>query len=299
MAVLDNEGKCCDAVLRRIEAELGVGRQNVRKPEALGDPAPIDLACEIGGQLFAFEHTRIEPFVGFIQMNQEASWRVAPIQHAISDRVPAGEIWQLMLPLGALDNLRGDQLRRAQGAIVEWILSTAAILPLTSYSSYPRPLIWTRLPNVPFEVRLDRWRSLIGRSYLQICHLAEAAKSEPSRTARLLRLREKKLPNLRDWGLRGARTVLILEDNDMFSTNEALVFDTLKAVRHEFEFWPDQIYMVGTFLDEYWPIWLLWDGARDYYSLEDSDQCRTVSCDPKALDDAPAGIASVRSSRRV
>jgi hypothetical protein len=84
----------------------------------------------------------------------------------------------------------------------------------------------------------------------------------------------------------------------MFSTNEALVFDTLAAVRHEFEFWPDQIYMVGTFLDDYWPIWLLWDGARDYYTLADSDECRTV-CDPEHLDDAPAGVAPVRKSRRV
>lgn len=184
------------------------------------------LACEIGGQLFALEHTRIEPFDGSIQMNQEANWRAAPIERAVS--VPAGEIWQLMFRLGALDNLRGEQLRKAQDAIVEWILGTAATLPLTPYSSYPRPLIWTRLPNVPFEVRLDRWRSLIGRPYLQICHLAEAVKSEPARTARLLRLREKKLPNLRDWSLRGARTILVLEDTDMFSTNEHWYLRRLK-----------------------------------------------------------------------
>jgi hypothetical protein len=86
----------------------------------------------------------------------------------------------------------------------------------------------------------------------------EHATLEPSRKDRIRRTCAKKFTKLQDWSRRGARTILILEDNDIVSTNELLVFDALEAVRHEFEFWPDEIYMVGTFLDEYWPIWLLW-----------------------------------------
>jgi hypothetical protein len=258
IALAPNEGKCCDAVLRRIEARRAAIRRNVRSPEKLHEPGPIELVCEIGDQRFALEHTVIEPFTGFLQMHAQADWRFDPIVQAVSSSVPPGEVWQLMMRHGALDSLRGDELLQAQQAIAGWILETTPMLAIAPYASYPRPLAWTWLPSVPLEVRVDRWSSAIERSSFQICHLMEHATLEPSRKDRIRRTCAKKFTKLQDWSRRGARTILILEDNDIVSTNELLVFDALEAVRHEFEFWPDEIYMVGTFLDEYWPIWLLW-----------------------------------------
>jgi hypothetical protein len=57
-----NEGKVCDAVIRRLEAREGHRRKDLRSPEREGHVAPVELICRIGDRLFAFEHTGIEPF---------------------------------------------------------------------------------------------------------------------------------------------------------------------------------------------------------------------------------------------
>ena len=54
-----NEGKACDAILRRLEAREGKTRRDVRFPEREGYSAPIELVCEIGDELYALEHTGI------------------------------------------------------------------------------------------------------------------------------------------------------------------------------------------------------------------------------------------------
>ena len=57
-----NEGKACDAVIRRIEAREGCPRSDFSLPEKELHQAPVEAARRIGNRLFAFEHTRIEPF---------------------------------------------------------------------------------------------------------------------------------------------------------------------------------------------------------------------------------------------
>lgn len=60
-----NEGRAGDAVIRRIEPREGCRRENDgRSPEWEGHAAPVEFACTIGGRLFAFEHTGLEPFPG-------------------------------------------------------------------------------------------------------------------------------------------------------------------------------------------------------------------------------------------
>ena len=43
-----NEGKACDAILRRLEAREVRARRNVRFPERDQHLAPVELVCEIG-----------------------------------------------------------------------------------------------------------------------------------------------------------------------------------------------------------------------------------------------------------
>ena len=63
-----NEGRSCDAAVKRMEARYGKRRQDVRSPENEGHEAPVDLTCRIGDKLFAFEHTEIELFEQFIEL---------------------------------------------------------------------------------------------------------------------------------------------------------------------------------------------------------------------------------------
>jgi hypothetical protein len=69
-----NEGKVIDAVLRRIETREHVSRlDDGRSPDDLQDPDPerrVDYVCTIGKQLYAFEHTGIEPFENQITLEE-------------------------------------------------------------------------------------------------------------------------------------------------------------------------------------------------------------------------------------
>ena len=66
MPVGFNEGKACDAILRLIKSRMRAPRQNCCWPEQENHPAAVEFVCEIGGQQFAFEHTGVEPFEGYV-----------------------------------------------------------------------------------------------------------------------------------------------------------------------------------------------------------------------------------------
>ena len=55
-----NEAKCCDAVLRLLEANSGHRRSDVLvdTPER----RDVDVRCKISDQKYALEHTLIEPY---------------------------------------------------------------------------------------------------------------------------------------------------------------------------------------------------------------------------------------------
>ena len=89
-----NEGKACDAVLRRLEAREGAPRVNLRSPERERHPVPVELACEINGRLFAIEHTGIEPFAGhMVEANHEAE-RIDRIREACQRKFPRLARWK-------------------------------------------------------------------------------------------------------------------------------------------------------------------------------------------------------------
>ncbi len=87
---------------------------------------------------------------------------------------------------------------------------------------------------------------------------------------------DKKFPKLEVWRQDArARTVLVLEDNDIQLTNPARVFDTLVALQQEFTNWPDEIYLVSTIIKTPWYVHALRVGDRDYYELSEAGQCMT------------------------
>ena len=130
-------------------------------------------------------------------------------------------------------------------------------------------------PGVPFEVSLHRWKTVIPPDRFQISHTVTVTDLE---SARELRIREAcawKFPKLDAWRSgSGARTVLVLEDNDIQLTNPQNVFDILEAVEREFSNRPDEIYLVYTVTENPWYVWALRVDHRDYI-LSSADQCFT------------------------
>jgi hypothetical protein len=276
-----NEGRALDAVLRRIEERDGCRRgDDVRSPERERHAAPIDLACTMGGRLFAFEHTGIEPFPGQIEGEEHSRSLFRPIADGLAGALPSAESFELHVPVDATVGLRRGEVPQIRDAIVRWVRETAPTLPIAPYGRYITPIRKLTLPGVPFPVSLHRFAAMGPmRGRFSVVHLV----SGDLETARLDRISEacaKKFGKLAEWKRSyGALTVLVLEEADIQLTNAQRVAEALARAEDSRADRPDEVYLVSTSLDDLWHVTCLRREGRDYYD----DGERFWPIDPAAL----------------
>jgi hypothetical protein len=262
-----NEGKVCDAVLLRIERREGSTRQSCRWPERENHAAPVELVCDIGGRAFALEHTGIEPFEGYVRLQNDALTHFRPLEEKIAQDLPATDYVELHMPLKATEGLRGKALVSLQNALAAYVLAKAPDLPIAKEGRYVMPILHERPPGIDFEVSLHRWpRSWRVKRFAIVQKINEDL--EAARRARILRACEKKYPKLAIWQSLGARTVLVLEDNDIQTTGDHLVADALLAAEKTVSCnRPDEVYLVTTFSDPWYGHVIRMDG-KTYFDFD-------------------------------
>ncbi|UQR61187.1 hypothetical protein LRP30_30045 [Bradyrhizobium sp. C-145] len=171
------------------------------------------------------------------------------------------------MPLDGLTGLKMADVRAVQTALVTWISSTTPTLPTRKYADYNGTLLTVQPAGVPFSVSIIRFAgvaSLPGR--VQIKHLVPP-ETQISRVERIGRACEKKFPKLARWKqMHGARTILVLEDNDMQLTNPSAVAHTYLPIAATRSDRPDETYMVSTFTTP-WYAWPLLIDGRTYFDL--------------------------------
>ncbi|MGH6794930.1 MAG: hypothetical protein ACREC0_03835 [Methylocella sp.] len=283
-----NEGKCCDAIIRHIEARAGSIRQDLQLPERQGHSAPVELTCTLGDRLFAFEHTRIEPFEGHIRLQAEAPRHFRPVMERLAGVLPQTEDFELMIPAGATAGLHDRDLLRIQTALVNWISEIAPTLPIAPLGRYLTPIQKVTLPEVPFEVSLHRHGKLGRAGRFSISHLVDGGNKEAARQQRIQRACEKKFGKLAAWkNSKGARTVLVLEDIDIQLTNAEDVAKAVLAAECVDSNKPDEIYLVTTCCDPWW-CWCIRIVDRTFFDFDDPDE-RAWEVAPTALVDLMKG----------
>src|SRR5260370_42667986 len=98
-----NEGKVCEAIVRYLEARERQTRSDVQSPESINHPDPVELTLKLGSQLYALEHTGIEPFDHHLRMEAEAERLFGPISAALKGTLPP-DAFELQPPLKAMIN---------------------------------------------------------------------------------------------------------------------------------------------------------------------------------------------------
>lgn len=279
-----NEGKACDAIVRRLEAREEALRRNMRWPERERHPAPVEFACEIGGTLFAIEHTGIEPFAGHMQLEAEAPFRFKPIEAMVAGRLPATEHFELHIPLKVTQALKGAALRSVHETLAAWIIATAPALPIARYGRYVTPIRTVALPGVPFAVSLHRTTTEGFPARFTIRHLVDGD-HETERVERVREACQRKFPKLAAWKRdHGARTVLVLEENDIQLTNPQVVADALLEVEATMPDRPDEVYLVSSAVNNPWWSFALRIDQRNYYEFSRAFECME-EVDPSTLTD--------------
>jgi hypothetical protein len=173
-----------------------------------------------------------------------------------------------MHPVDAADGLSGGKTKKVQDALIGWIEQNATMLPLVRFGDRrPYGAEKEATPDVPF--RFSLYRSAVMR-----CELSGRIRRAPcvkgdlekARLARLQRACQKKFSKLDVWKRdEGARSILILEENDMSLTNHQVVADAMVDAEAGRSDAPDEIFLVSTFRPKPWWVTCLRREGANYY----------------------------------
>lgn len=240
-----NEGRCCDAVLRILEAAHGTQRhmRSRDSPESRG----IEASCDIGDQHYALEHTLIEPFPDN-QRDDVAFGRVfdTAFEADIASTLKPNLAYTITVNVYAFREYRGKQLEAVRANLLAWVRTRVIQLRAPQPGQSPRETrIQATPPETPVSVTLAcRHSKVLGGRLMSERFAPEDLES--LRSTRLLKALEDKGPKLHAARVGNTRTVLVAENHDFALTNESLLsgaFDDLcTRVPHA----PDDIYVVDT-----------------------------------------------------
>jgi len=279
-----NEGKVCDAIIRRLEEREGAKRANLRWPEQENHRSPVEIVFLLGHQLYALEHTGIEPFRGHLRMEAQTGKLFGPITNALKDSLGDDALFELYLPANGLVARKPTELQKIQQAIVAWVKATAPIIPKRPYPDYKGTLIGpVKVANVPFDLGLCRFEPpIIPSQHFQIKHTVDnIAKLRRDRIKAAI---DKKFPKLAAWKKNDrAKSILVLEQSDIQLTNTSIVADTYLPLAKAMTDPPDETYLVASCMSPNWWMWPILIGNRSYFDIARSDDVGYWEFDPNTL----------------
>lgn len=237
----DNQGKCCDAVLRILEERGSATRSAPTFPEKEHHPAPVELVCMIGPTRYALEHTKIEAYPEQMQDGIHFTDALAHLETSLTDALPKHAWYMLVIPTSSFKDITTKEADSIGEKVSEWVVRTAQRL---KPSNRQMELLSENIDGVPFRLTLQATigiPDLYGK--LSIARSAPAD-LEALRTSKIEQMLAKKLPKLQAWANDNAHAVLILESEDISLTNHQVVLDALKLCLPAQSFCPEYIFFI-------------------------------------------------------
>jgi hypothetical protein len=119
-----NETKVCEIIVRLLEAREDQARSDVFRPEAINHLHPVEMTWKLGSQLYALEHTGIEPFEEHVRLEAESQRHFDPILKALAGALPSG-VFELLVPAKAMLHRSRAEVAQIQSALIGWIKRAA------------------------------------------------------------------------------------------------------------------------------------------------------------------------------
>ena len=251
------EGKACDAVVKCIEQRTYETRAMIHRPETERVGPPVDFRLRLGAREYAIEHTQTEAMRGLIRAAEGYKQLIEPIIAEVSGTLPGAAVYALHFPIDTHLGVKRADLARMRRDLIAWIRAKAQCLyernrdRLGREHTSPRHLdsVEAKPPGFPYPVRLciRVARSVSKRGALRPTRLGlDNEELEACLADRLREALRRKCPKLQRCKEDGARTVLVLESDDIAHTNHLLVGECLAALLSERTDLPDEIYLVET-----------------------------------------------------
>lgn len=277
MLIERNEGKACDAVLKRIEICSGETRSDLWHPELEQDGPPVDLRVTVGTQEYAIEHTLLQPYPNRIEHGATFNAIHKFIRGRIPIPLPGSVHYELRIPI-QVSLPRGKKYReQALQSLLEWVVGTAQQLHDRRWEvPWEGPLINNYIKGKPknFEQIFELYRWPDGLPTQRTPGVLSMAFSASEHIEQPLKdsMREafaKKFPKLFDCNQCGARTVLILESLESPVGHHQYISNVLPDLLAKRTDCPDEIYLVEPF-DDKLP-WWIWPLKRDEHHWPTAD----------------------------
>jgi len=120
-----HQEETCKGIIQRLEAREGKTRRDVRERDKGSHMASSDARVEmtfwLGDQLYALEHTGIEPFDGFMELQNTAHRLVEPFRAEIISELSAlfatGVMLEMELPADAFIDRTKSQVETIHSAL--------------------------------------------------------------------------------------------------------------------------------------------------------------------------------------
>lgn len=257
-----NEGLCCDIIIKYLEARHAAVRDKVCLIAEHAEH-PVELSFCLGNQLFALEHTGIEPFPGHVELNAKMADFNAPIIQALQDELPTGK-FHLRIPHDAFHGCGRRSISAIQKLIISGVQKIAPTTTLCRYPHINQTIEPVRFEGLPFDVTLSRYDADF-MDKLTIVY--EIHNLDTLRDNRIMRACEKKFPKLQNWKSKNnATTILIFENNDCQLTD---IIGTTKAYMRassKFGNSPDEVYYIDTSTDHWFASPIMID-KETYFDL--------------------------------
>ena len=255
-----NEGKACDAAVRVLEQRTDATRADIRRPEKDRVGPPADLRLQLGTQEYAIEHTQIEAFKRQIATGVSLMQLIDPVKQALCGELPGPPIYEMIFPIDPSLDVTETGLEQLQKNLIKWVCKNAQLL-------HGQDSITAKPPGFPYEITLQciALSPSSGRKPGMLGAKRRAPDDiEVLRSKRLKQALRKKCPKLQDCKEEGARTVLVLESDDIALTEDSGVGKALAGLQEELADelqFPDEIYFIETDLEQ--GPWLVWPMKYD------------------------------------
>jgi len=281
--MVSNEGKACDAIVRFIEQRTGEVRGDVRRPENDQVGPPVDFRMKIGTVEYAIEHTVVEAFEGQISTGVALEF-FASVKNALCGKLPGSGAYSVHFPTDPRFGESKEKLKCLQESLIKWIRKTAHTLQERE-SGKRLPPISGRPHGFPYEIGLSYHVIIPGRRPGSLDLVRSSPISLEQRSSReLQRALRKKLPKLHSCKCEGARTVLVLENDDSPLRDANLVGMALVELRENLSShlsFPDEIYFVKTRSEPWW-VWTMkhddrWWTGEDLRSYKKFDVDKLIN----------------------
>lgn len=268
-----HQNETCEGIIQHLEIREGAKRRDVQVRDADNCTPPdarVEMTFWLRDQLYAIEHTGIEPFDGFMAHQNRSRDLFKPIEAgagtALSRLLIPGVVIEMHMPVDAFTGRKMREVRALQAALIEHVRITAPTLPVRRYADYRGTLVTAQPVGVPFQVSLIRFDGFHGQpGRFQLKHVASVL-GQP-RSPRLRRTCHDKFPKLAAWKRSdNARTILVLEDNDVQLTNQSIVAETFLPIALARTDAPDETYMVATCTSP-WYAWPILVNGSSYFEL--------------------------------